>query len=162
MGEQRIDMHMTTYDVIMALAEGNPGALTVLASLAREPQTAEWDWTVDMLSLDNYNIYGDKIWLLFKDCCGENYPELRDTLRHFRHGIFPVQDVQANLNSQRPIPFLDNKVVKKFAFRGEDEVASSVLYSKDYIESILDSFYKRRGDRPMGADGLGEDGQPAK
>lgn len=80
----RIDLHDSVMDLIMKLGEGNPGGLTVLMRMLKE--TKEWDdnpmgvlgyW----LMLDAKEIYGSKIWILYKDLCQES---LRKTLLAIR------------------------------------------------------------------------------
>lgn len=62
-------MSNTTYKII-SLAQGNPGALTVCASLARANRS-------DLLDkLESAGIVGPSIWVLYKDICHENIGNL--------------------------------------------------------------------------------------
>jgi len=63
----KINMDMSTKDAIIALAEGNPGAITVLAQMVQDPRGA-----AAILHLDNLEIYGSKIWVGYKDHCKED------------------------------------------------------------------------------------------
>lgn len=74
--ETRIDLGDSLKDAIIKIGEGNPGALTVCMSLSSMTPTVDPDsglgpWTY-ILFLDSLNIYGPRIWMLFKDVCAEN------------------------------------------------------------------------------------------
>jgi hypothetical protein len=55
----RPDMNVS--DLLVCLSEGNPGGLTVLRKLIDEGEI----YTI--LALDNMNIRGPQLWVLFKD-----------------------------------------------------------------------------------------------
>jgi hypothetical protein len=60
----------TVMDYIVLLADGNPGALQLLVELA----------TLDpayLQAVDAAELYGEKLWVLFKDRCNENFQGLR-------------------------------------------------------------------------------------
>lgn len=65
----RITAASTVMDAIVALGEGNPGALTVMANLVTR---ADDGGLFTLLELDTAGIYGPDIWVLYKDECGEN------------------------------------------------------------------------------------------
>jgi hypothetical protein len=55
-------------DNIVSLSDGNPGAVTVLTQIVQnDPDPREIFNT-----LDDMNIYGSRIWLGYKDYCGED------------------------------------------------------------------------------------------
>ena len=149
MEKDRINRDMSTLDAIMALGEGNPDALTVLANLANH--STDDTWVADLITLDSYRIYGTKIWTLYKNCCGEQLDNFRSTIGHIRLGLFPIQKVQLNLESTRPVPFVDEKVVAKYLLPGQEIVLASALYSGDYQKEIRESFEKRTGTDGMGS-----------
>ncbi len=153
MEKDRINRDMSTLDAIMAIGEGNPGALTVLANLAKSSNDNLW--AADLLTLDSYRIYGSKIWRLFKDCCGESLDNFKNTIAHLRLGMFPIQQVQANLNAERPVSFLDEKIVAKYLIPGHETLFVSSLYSGEYQKEIKESFNKRTG-----LDGMGSGKKP--
>lgn len=59
-------------DTIIDLAEGNPGAVTVLSQIARQ-RPNESDDLFDTLAA--MNLRGSRIWLGYKDYCGEDLTE---------------------------------------------------------------------------------------
>lgn len=74
--KQRITLVMTTADAVVAISEGNPGAITACADLMRhapvvDPQAALRELS-PIFSLDALGIYGPHIWMLYKDVCDYN------------------------------------------------------------------------------------------
>lgn len=66
---KEIDIAGITMDAILLLAEGNPGAVGVLARLVKGEEGASF---VDALHLDDMNIRGTQIWIAFKDFAKED------------------------------------------------------------------------------------------
>ena len=62
-----VDLSMTLLDTIVLLSEGNPGALRVLADLAREDHGF-----MRVLDVDDMNMRGPQIWVAFKDHCKQD------------------------------------------------------------------------------------------
>lgn len=54
---------------ITRMCQGNPGALSVLLQLATVRETI-------FKALDEREIHGSRIWVLFKDVCGEDINKL--------------------------------------------------------------------------------------
>ena len=55
---------MNGLQLIVAMSDGNPGATTVMALLAKEPGGVE---LIQML--DQMEVYGSKIWIIYSDLC---------------------------------------------------------------------------------------------
>lgn len=72
-----LDLNVGTIDVLMMMAEGNPGAAGVLAQLYN---TAD-DGFLDVLRLDDMNMRGEQIWCGYKYYCGENIDLFRAAIR---------------------------------------------------------------------------------
>lgn len=64
---KEIDVMSATMDMLMLMAEGNPGAVTVLAQLMKADEGI-----LLILGLDDMNIRGTQIWIGFKDYCGND------------------------------------------------------------------------------------------
>lgn len=62
---KKIDGTDSTMDVVVKMAEGNPGGLSVLT------QMIPFSF-LEILSLDDMNIRGSQIWVGYKDHCGED------------------------------------------------------------------------------------------
>lgn len=72
MSGERIKLEMSTLDMFMALSEGNPGALNVLMQLMKGQHGF-----MHVLMCDTKRLYGSRIWMLYKDICGENIERMR-------------------------------------------------------------------------------------
>lgn len=66
---ENIKLEATVIDLMVAMSEGNPGAINVLANIIK---TNPNSGLITMLSLDDMNIRGSQIWLGYKDHCGQN------------------------------------------------------------------------------------------
>lgn len=66
--KNRITLNMTIQDTIVAMVEGNPGALNVCMELIKVSSLG----ILTLLHLDDMEIYGSDIWLCYKDICKED------------------------------------------------------------------------------------------
>jgi hypothetical protein len=75
----------------MKMAEGNPGAITVCLKMMREGRAIDPDsfagGFTGVLAMDTYGIYGSRIWMLYKDVCGENLEATLAVLRACQLGL---------------------------------------------------------------------------
>jgi len=98
MGKERIGMTDTAMSAIMKLAGGNPGAMRVSMQLLTESERIDPDNMLGglgtLLSLDTHGIYEDKIWMLYKDICGENIVDTIGILRGVQLGILPERELK--------------------------------------------------------------------
>ena len=89
--EERLVYGMTLEAMVMAMTNGNPGAISVVVSLLRETETFDPDNTMGGLgiltSLDTAGVYGHRIWGLFKDVCGEDIGKTVGIIRAKQLGI---------------------------------------------------------------------------
>ncbi|CAL9959167.1 hypothetical protein VPHK294_0042 [Vibrio phage K294] len=70
---------MKLIDVLVAMADGNIGAATVLTKVV-ETSTAEAT-AVTLSFLDGIECYGSDIWVLYKDKCGEDIKAFKTEVR---------------------------------------------------------------------------------
>lgn len=100
--EQRItSFTMSVEDILYALSEGNPGALTVMIEALTngekiDPDSAMGNFT-GLMSFDSYGIYGSKIWLLYNDICGRNIVKALALLRACQMGMMNISEVDSAL-----------------------------------------------------------------
>jgi len=91
MNKTRIELSDTIQDIVVKLAEGNPGALSVCVQMLTETEKIDPDAILKGLSgllmLDTLGIYGSEIWILYKDVCGEDITDTIAILRGFQLGI---------------------------------------------------------------------------
>lgn len=72
----RIRLTDTGLSMITKMSEGNPGALRVLMELLQHGAAIDPDATMgggfaSILDLDTLELYGPRIWMLYKDVCQE-------------------------------------------------------------------------------------------
>lgn len=101
--EKLTNPNITMNEMIYIMSEGNPGALTVLAEIMKEP-----NGILDILSLDSLDIRGSKLYMLWNDCCGRDFKKFKRTLQLLRTGVFDHEEIMANLDRVRALPFIDD------------------------------------------------------
>ena len=92
----KIGLNDTIKDTIFKLSEGNPGALRVCMEIASRGALIDPDafggGTLMLLSFDTLDIYGSRIWMLYKDVCETDLINTLGVLRGWQLG-FVTQDV---------------------------------------------------------------------
>lgn len=73
MERKEIGLQGSLKDLVVFMAEGNPGALTVLIELLNKRPD---DAFIYMLNLDDMNIRGSQLWIAFKYHCGSDLDKL--------------------------------------------------------------------------------------
>ncbi|MBU2177728.1 MAG: hypothetical protein KJ556_21760 [Gammaproteobacteria bacterium] len=108
---QDISLGSSMQDLLVTMAEGNPGAITVLMRL----MGTEFG-PMRILSLDDMNIRGTQIWIGHKDHCGEDLgvfaraimdrdQAMVDTInRHGEMGNHTERAVTSGASYERPAP----------------------------------------------------------
>jgi hypothetical protein len=76
---KKIDLSMSLQDIIVLMAEGNPGGLTTLIKLVKLKGD---DAFLSLLALDDMNIRGSQIWVGYKDFAGEDINEFHEAIHH--------------------------------------------------------------------------------
>ena len=79
MKNNRVTLQDGIVEAIVKLAEGNPGAARVLAELSQKEDGLGF---IHCLKLDDYGIYGARIWMCYKDLCHEDIDNLYMLLRN--------------------------------------------------------------------------------
>ena len=101
----RITLQDTTMDIFLKLAEGNPGAINVMIQLMDETPKIDSDHILGgmghILSLDEMEIYGPNIWVLYKDVCGESILNFISLLRGRQLGLISEQDIHNHMNQNQ-------------------------------------------------------------
>jgi hypothetical protein len=86
----RVKENMTTLEVIQAMSGGNPGAVAVCCELIKDGGKIDPDDLFagfgSILILDTLGIYESRIWMLYKDVCGEDLTKLIAVLRAWQLG----------------------------------------------------------------------------
>ena len=94
--KSKIELTDSIQDVLVKMSEGNPGALTVCLEILKHGEKIDPDNAMGglgaILSLDTLQLYGAKIWMLYKDVCGKELPQMLAVLRG--HQLGHVTDAQ--------------------------------------------------------------------
>ena len=84
-------------DVMRKMSVGNPGALRVCMEIltqegAIDPQAA-MPGVGALLRLDDMGVYGSRIWMLYKDVCGEDLEKMLGVLRANQLGLLSTSAI---------------------------------------------------------------------
>lgn len=89
--QERIELTDTAPDVLQKMSEGNPGALTVCIQLMKQGGDIDPDDVLGglgkVLTLDTLGVYGPRIWMLYKDVCGQSLPRMVALLRGWQLSV---------------------------------------------------------------------------
>lgn len=122
---------------MVALAEGNIGAVTAMMAMADIAEKVDPDSALGMLdclfSLDNYCVYGTDIWVLFKYVCCHNPVRMIAVLRACQLGLLGVGEIRKAL-SQAPSP-------ERTALKEKAETIVSLVQEKlpEFAKEIKDA-----------------------
>ncbi len=117
---------MTIIDTIVVMAEGNPGAARVMADIMKQIDVIDPDSALGPLgplcTLDNLDCYGPRIWMLYKNVCGENLIDTVGVLRAAQLGIVGDTDINAAIDGKTPLDVADTlaKVRERLPSFGPD------------------------------------------
>lgn len=118
-------MHDTLMDVFVNMSDGNPGAVTVLMELY--DKTPE----IDPLSalgglgaimwLDTFGIYGPRIWMLYKDVCGQDIAKTNWMIRACQLGVISEQEFNHRIDNygREGIDEIIEKVFDQLSYYGD-------------------------------------------
>lgn len=99
----RIKLDMTLQDAVMKMSNGNPGSMTVMMQMIVQGEKIDPDNLLggfgNVLDLDTNGIYGEDIWLLYKDLCGQDLIKTISVLRAIQLGIIPEIKVKNAIES---------------------------------------------------------------
>jgi hypothetical protein len=103
MANERIKLHMTMLEIFSALSEGNPGALTACLELYKaapqiDPSNVLGGLGV-LMNLDSLNLYGPKIWMLWKDVCRGDPAKVIAVLRGWQLGLLATATILAAIDN---------------------------------------------------------------
>ena len=95
---------MTLMDAIIKMSKGNSDAINVISIDFRHNREP-------LGMLDELNIHGSSLWVLYKDCCGHDRKIFCRTAELLYSGAIPMEQISKNLHSHKAIPFIDNSVI---------------------------------------------------
>ncbi len=87
----RLELTDSGMSAAMKMSEGNPGARRVVTDLMRNADKIDpmggMGGFGPILNLDSFGIYGARIWMLYKNVCGEDYTATVGVLRACQLGL---------------------------------------------------------------------------
>ena len=88
----RLDLSDTGMDVIIKMADGNPGAITAMMAIMEkhdeiDPQTIMGGMGAIMI-LNTWGIYGTEIYILWNDKCNRDVRQMLMLMRATQMGMF--------------------------------------------------------------------------
>lgn len=99
----RLRLEMNFNDMLFVLSEGVPGAITVIMDAFRKGDEVDPDgmgaWGF-VINLDMMEIYGSRIWMLYKDVCGENISNTIAMVRSVQMGVINAEDLNAAIDGR--------------------------------------------------------------
>ncbi len=104
--KSRIDLTKTKMDTIMAFVGGNPGAVSALVTLMQTAKKVDpdsiWEDFTPLMALDNLGIYEEKIWMLYKDVCGQSALNCHILFRAQQMGHLTESEIIDAVNASNP------------------------------------------------------------
>lgn len=98
------DLSSTPMDIIVKMADGNPGAARVMADMFSQTPAIDPDNVLGgygpVLFLDTLGIYGHRVWMLYKDVCGEDITKTVAALRAVQMGIASNKKLMAAIDGK--------------------------------------------------------------
>lgn len=98
MADERIKLNMTVLDVITAMSEGNPGAVTACVELLKHGEHIDPDAAFGgldpFLGLDTLHIWGSRLYMLWNDVCDRDVGKMIAVLRAYQFGQLAGADIQ--------------------------------------------------------------------
>lgn len=98
MNETRLGLNDDMMSAIVKLSDGSPGAFAVCTHIAARVESVDPDNTLGvygpLFSFDTYNIYGPKIWVLYKEVCNENIVKTIACLRACQLGLMTIRTLK--------------------------------------------------------------------
>ena len=103
----RLKLEMSFNDILWALSDGNPGAINVIIESMKhnediDPENAFKGYGF-ALFLDSLEIYGSRIWMLYKDVCRENLAHTIGVVRSVQLGIVPADELNQAINGEKKL-----------------------------------------------------------
>ncbi len=111
----RINLVDTGRDILVKMADGNPGALSAMIEMLKHGETVDPQCFMGgmgaILSLDTLGIYGTEIYILWNDQCKRDTRELLMLLRANQLGFVSSSEIKTVAEDQmRQVMFSEEKM----------------------------------------------------
>lgn len=111
-----MDLNMSVQDVLIELAEGNPGAATACMELFQKAPEIDPDSALGglgaLLSLDTLELYGPQIYMLWSDVCGRDATKTIAIIRGHHLGFLTKKEIHHAVNNRGDGINVDDMVTK--------------------------------------------------
>lgn len=96
----------TAESVFIKMSEGNPGAAQVVFELLQsEP--------LELLTCDTIGLYGEKLYMLWNDCCNRDMAVMHKVLLAYRTGRVSADEIHEHLSGGYGRPFAGLEIKKE-------------------------------------------------
>lgn len=95
----KIHLSDSVETMFMKMSEGNPGALSVIMELLRS------DSFHYIIMCDTLELYGEKLYMLYNDCCGRDIEKMKNVIDDWQHGKISKEEIHDHLSSAYGKPF---------------------------------------------------------
>jgi len=100
---------MSTEEMILAMSNGNPGAMTVLLeSLNKnekiDPENCFGPWGL-IVNLDSMGVYNEEIWMLHNDLCDRDIEKTTAVTRAWQLGILTKSQLETAVKQRGGLSF---------------------------------------------------------
>ena len=131
-----INENMNEKEMLEALSCGIDTSYISLLYLKDEPM-----FYIYLRELDALDIIGDRIYKLYHYCCDENNYTFYLTMMLFRFGVFTKEEILRNLDSEKPVPFMDYSIPY---VEGSNGYFDRVNKINNYKLELRNSYNKRK------------------
>jgi hypothetical protein len=102
----RIKLTDTSLEMFTKMSEGNPGAVTVLCEMFKQTKDIDPQAFLGgihyILILDDFEIYGSRIWKLYKDVCDQSIEGVITVLRGWQLGLISKAEILTSITISQP------------------------------------------------------------
>lgn len=103
----RIKLEDSFIDVVCKLSEGNPGAINVMMAWLKQGPSIDpnaIDPIIQLLSLDDMDIVGPDIWIMYKDVCHCDIRTMLAIYRARQLGFTSTASIKQAIRDSQPLP----------------------------------------------------------
>lgn len=92
----RVRLNDSTQQAVFSLAGGNPGAIAFLFELI---QANPEGFVMDFITIDRMELYEDKLYMLWNDCCNRNIEKVLKIFEFYKIGKIKQQDIDNRIKN---------------------------------------------------------------
>lgn len=109
----------STMDLMVKMSEGNPGALMFCMELFKMGSRG----VATLINLDDIGLYGDRLYMLWNDCCGRSAEKAIKVVKARNFGKLSNQDILDRVAGAYGKPFTDEELdVDDDLLEGEEDM----------------------------------------